>query len=135
MSFLEKTGGALPTAPAPTQQKKRPVVTRVERHSHVDIHRYKDTPAKKAYRELDQFWTPLYNGQEVPDFRLMREIIENHDDTEFETEEREFPLPEKPLTGEGYMKHDRETSHFTQETLRRIDGVEEIVNQLKVNWA
>ena len=53
----------------------------------------------------------------------MRELIKQHDTTEFKDERRVFPLPEVAPTGKGYMHDDRETSHFVRETLHRISPI------------
>ena len=119
---LEKKGGAIPQPPAKAPSREDQAATQhVERYSHAAIHRYHDTPMKKTYRQLEQDWQPVFKGQTPPDFPMMRELIRQHDTTEFQDDRRVFPLPEVAPTGKGYMHDDRETSHFVRETLHRIN--------------
>ena len=119
---MEKKGGGLPQPIAkPPKREDQAATQHVDRYSHAEVVHYRDTPMKKTYRQLEQHWAPIYKGQEAPDFQLMRELIKQHDSTEFKDERRVFPLPETAPTGKGYMHDDRETSHFVRETLHRIN--------------
>ena len=118
---MEKAGAGLPQPPSkPSSNETRAATQHVERYSHIDVVRYHDTPMKKTYRQLSEHWQPVFKGQVPPDFKVMRDLIDQHDTTEFKPERRVFPIPDVPPTGKGYMHDDRETSHFVRETLHRI---------------
>ena len=103
---------------------QRAATQHVQQHGHVTVHTYEDTPAKRTYRQLEENWRGgIFKGQQAPDFALMRELVQQHDDTQFTDPKRVFPMPEKGPTGKGYMQDDRETSHFVRETLHRISPI------------
>ena len=123
---LEKVGGALPgpkmegdVVAAPPQPRSKNL--RVKHLSGVSIATYKDTPMKRAYRELDTHYAPIFKGEQRPDFARMRELIRQHDTTEFKPTDRLQVMPENGPSGNGYDGDDRETSHFVHQTLRSIN--------------
>jgi hypothetical protein len=85
---------------------------------------YVDTPAKKAVRELQRDWAPLWGGmQEVPPFKQMHHAAHTYDNTSFSDTRRYYALPEVAPTGHGlhHPREDRDTSHFVGKMLNRIN--------------
>ena len=124
MQKLEKRGGGLepatPVVPPAPKAKASPLS--VKRYQNVDVVTYMDTPAKRAYRQIAEgYGTPIFKGQQAPSFGLMRELIRQHDNTEFKDRGLLQVMPEEPPSGKGYMADDRETSHFVHNTLRSIN--------------
>jgi len=117
--FLEKRGGGLPPQPP---AKPTPTTTS-KTHGHVTVVSYTDTPMKKTYRQLEENWQPIWKGQESPDFRLMRQLVRDHDTSTFEAPKRLVAMPEHKPTGKGLMHDERETGHFVRETLRKINPI------------
>jgi hypothetical protein len=78
---------------------------------------------KKTYRQLEEGWQPIWKGQETPDFRLMRQLVRDHDTSTFQAPKRLVAMPEEKPTGKGLMHDERETGHFVRETLRKINPI------------
>ena len=125
VKYLEKTGGALPVeqeAKPVRQKKNQPEL--VESYQNVDVYHYKDTPAKKIYRQLHENWRGgIFKGQVQPQFALMKKILDEHDDTSFEEQKFEIPLPDVAPTGRGAQHDHPETAHFVHSALMKINPI------------
>jgi hypothetical protein len=83
---------------------------------------YRDTPMKRAVRDLHNHWRPIFGGaQSIPPFKELREAAFMYDDTEFKSSEFYTPIPEASPTGMGALhpNEPRRTGHFLGHLLQR----------------